>query len=296
MRLTPYLCVFLSSVLAVAPLPGQTAGTLAATPALIPAPAASGLAQVRVIENDGAQASIGSRSIKGMTVSVTDAAGEPVSDAAVSVRLPESGSTGTFADGTHSAIAYTDASGRALINGIQWSATAGPVSIRVTATKGTSHAGVLLEKTLTQPLAAPAPVSPADTLDHPNTMDPLQEMPPAPPYAPPVAQLPVSPLPVTPIAVTKTGATGLAEPGTPAHPQLPSASTAQAQPPSVSITTTGATGYHPHHSNKKWVIAALVAAGAAGGAMAMMHGKGAAPAAAVAPLSIGTPSISIGHP
>lgn len=285
MKLTPYVCVFLSWLLAAAPLPGQTAGTLAGTPTLLPPPGGAGLAQIRVIENDGAETPAGSHSIKGITVEVSDAAGAAVADAAITIRLPDSGPTGSFADGTHSGIAYTDASGRAEINGIQWSLAPGLVSMRVTATKATSHAGVLLEKTLTRAMPPVAPVLAADTAELPGTIDILQAIPP--PAAPAFA-----------LPVARSGASQPAphNPGTPAHAQLPNAGTAQAQAPLVSVTNTGATGYHPHHGKTKWVIAAVIAAGA-GGALMAMHGKGTAPAgAAVAPLSIGTPSISIGHP
>jgi hypothetical protein len=283
MKNSQLLCVFLSSMLAVAPLLGQTAGTLAGTPALLPPPAAVGLAQVHVIENDGGQTPAGSQSTKGITVEVSDGTGAAVADAAVTIRLPETEPTGIFADGTHSAVAYTDGSGRANINGIQWGLSPGSVSMRITATKGTSHAGVLLEKILTRPTPALAPVLPAYTAAVSNTTDMLQAIPPPPA---PAFELPIA----------KSGASGsMPEPGTPAHPQLPNTATAQTQPPSVSVTTTGATGYQPHHS-KKWVIAAVVAGAAAGGAFAAMHGKAGTPAAAVAPLSIGTPSISIGPP
>lgn len=283
MKSTRYVCVLLSSVLAVAPAAGQTAGTLAGTPALLPPPAAAGLAQVRVIENDGAETPAGSSSTKGITVVVSDAAGTALADAAVTIRLPERDPTGTFADGTHSAIAYTDASGRAEINGIRWGSLPGSVSMRITAAKGTSHAGVLMEKILTRPVPATAPILPAYAAEVAGPTDMLQAFPPP---AAPGFELPIA----------KSGASGpMPQPGTPAHAQLPNTAAAQTQPPSVSITTTGATGYHPHHS-KKWVIAAVVVAAGAGGAFAAMHGKASAPAAAVAPLSIGTPSISIGHP
>ena len=280
MKMTPCVCVFLSLVLAMAPLPAQT---LTGTPALAPPPAAAGLGQVRVTENDGAQSPAGARSLKGITVEVTDAAGAPVADAAVTIRLPESGPTGTFADGTHSTVVYTGAGGRAEINGIQWDREPGLVSMRITATKGESHAGVLLEKTLTPAAAPTPPVLPAQAAAVSSSNDMLQAMPPP---LPPAYGIPVA----------RSGASAPApEPGTPAHPQLASGAAGQSEPPKVSITTTGATGYHPHHGKTKWVIAA-VAAAAAGGAFAAMHGKGAAPAAAVPPLSIGTPSISIGHP
>jgi hypothetical protein len=85
-------------------------------------------------------------------------------------------------------------------------------------------------------------------------------------------------------------------PGTPAHVTIPSQN-AETQPPSVSITNTGASpGKNSHNSKTKWIIAAVAVAGAGGAMMAMKGGKGGAPAAAAPSLSIGTPSISVGHP
>ena len=54
-----------------------------------------------------------------LTVQVQDENGRPVSDAAVAFRLPDTRSSGTFADGAHSAVAYTDASGTAHVDGIR---------------------------------------------------------------------------------------------------------------------------------------------------------------------------------
>lgn len=110
-----------------------------------------------------------------------------------------------------------------------------------------------------------------------------------------LAQLPSPPPPpADAVPISRSGASA-ATPGTPAHLTLPSTS-AGIERPSVSITHTGASPEKGSHSNKtKWVIAALVAGGAAGAMMAMKGGKGTA-AAAPPSLSIGTPSISIGAP
>lgn len=300
MNTAHWLSLFLSSLLVTAPLPAQTAGSFSGAPTLAepPAGAGAGLAQVKVVENDGAETPAGSRSAKGITVEVTDAAGVGVAGAAIAVRLPESGPTGTFEDGTHSAIAYTDGTGRVQISGIQWSRSPGPVSMRVTATKGTAHAGVLLEETLTEPSAAVAPASrilPSTQAAKPPQISPVSadvlgsmtmaDQSPTPP-----------PFPQEAIPVARSGASGpVVQPGALAHPQLPGASTAQTQAPSVSVTTSGASGDKVHSNKTKWLIAAAVAAGA-GGAMMAMRGKGSTPAAAAPTLSIGTPSISVGHP
>lgn len=109
-------------------------------------------------------------------------------------------------------------------------------------------------------------------------------------------QLPSPPPPPAQSIPTVNSGASPAQPGTPARATLPGSSTAQPQPPSVSITNTGASGYKSHSGKTKWIIAAVVAGGAAGAMMAMKGGKGGTTAAAPTALSIGTPSISIGRP
>ena len=72
---------------------------------------------------------------------MTDPEGAPVADAAVTFRLPEDEPSGTFANGSRVSVVSTDTSGRALVGGIRWIAS-GTVSVRVTATEGTAHAGI----------------------------------------------------------------------------------------------------------------------------------------------------------
>ncbi|MGC2658500.1 MAG: hypothetical protein WA324_11135 [Bryobacteraceae bacterium] len=81
-----------------------------------------------------------------MRVEVTDLQGKAIADAIVTFRLPEDASGGTFSDGTRIAIVNTDHSGRATVTGIRWSAAVGTASVRVTATRGTIHAGILMER------------------------------------------------------------------------------------------------------------------------------------------------------
>jgi hypothetical protein len=105
----------------------------------------------------------GTHLVKPLTVEVKDAAGAPVENAAVIFRLPDSGPSGTFADGTVTSVVYTDAAGRASSGEIQWGGIPGSVSLRITAAKGTGHAGVLFTETLTgaTPAVAVAPPQPA---------------------------------------------------------------------------------------------------------------------------------------
>lgn len=112
--------------------------------------------QIRVIEGDSASYAAGSRSVKGITVEVTDEAGLPVSGAAVSFRLPEDGPTGVFQNGARTEIASTSASGRATVWGMKWNRIPGSLVVRVTAAKGETRAGALVTQILVEPSQANA--------------------------------------------------------------------------------------------------------------------------------------------
>ncbi len=141
------LSILLSALLAASPIRAQIASTGQG--------GSFNDLQIRV-SGDALSAFPGSRQASPIAVQVLDAAGTPVSDAAVAVRLPEANPSGVFPDGSHSFVAYTDATGKTQIAGIQWGDAPGTLSIRLTATKGASHAGTLLEVRLGAPeLAAP---------------------------------------------------------------------------------------------------------------------------------------------
>jgi hypothetical protein len=97
--------------------------------------------QVQVVEGEGLSYPPGSRSVKGITVRVTNEVGRPVAGAAVSFRLPEDGATGTFQNKSKTEIAATSADGRASVWGMQWGKTVGTLTIRITAAKGATRAG-----------------------------------------------------------------------------------------------------------------------------------------------------------
>lgn len=250
--------LLLTPLLVVGPLFAQMPGSLQ-----VPG-SPGGSLQLRVLEGDGATIAPGSRSNKGFSVQVVDPSGTPASDAAVVFRLPDAPATGTFADGSHSAVAYTDVSGIAHVSGIQWSSTPGPVTIRVTATRGTVHAGTLIEENLAS--APPAPI-------HQETV--AREIAPPAPVAPKVQVLndvePVSRAPRTFAPVVRESGTE----------------------PTISIVT------DPHQprsyggsGKKKWIIITLATAAAGVGAFMAMHAMNGASAANV---SIGAPTINIGH-
>ncbi|MGA8029014.1 MAG: hypothetical protein WB992_17885 [Bryobacteraceae bacterium] len=173
--------------------------SLLLTPVLVIAPLWAQLPdpqtlQLRVVERDGLQARAGSQALKGFIIEVTDSAARPLADVAVAFRLPDDGATGTFADHTHSAVAYTDSLGRAHVSAIEWSATPGLAVLRVTATKGTSHAGLLVQQTLLS--SSPATVQPAAKI-----ASPIEQ--PGTPASPTAA---LAPIPAQQPAVSVTGA------------------------------------------------------------------------------------------
>ncbi len=135
--------LLLATAMMASPLPAQSPADDSA--AGIPTPEL----QLRVIDSDGTSAPAGSQTKKSVAIVVTDANGAPVQGAAVTFRLPDSGPSGKFADGSFATVAYTDASGRARSGDVRWSSAPGVADIRITAAKGTSHTGILFEETLT---------------------------------------------------------------------------------------------------------------------------------------------------
>jgi hypothetical protein len=237
--------------------------------------------QLRVTESDGAQIAPSSHSNKGLSVEVTDETGARVSDAAVVFRLPDSAATGTFADGSHSAVAYTDGSGVAHVSGIHWSATPGPVVIRITAARGAAHAGTLFEENLTAASTnASAPVAKqVAALAEPEPI--AREVAPPAPAAPGVEMPKIQIL--SDIEPTSRAARSSIA------PVLHGSGTG----PAVSITCDPG-GERGHISRKKWLIIAGIAAAAGAGAFLAIHSQSSSSAAASGP-SIGTPTINIGR-
>ncbi|MBV8551594.1 MAG: carboxypeptidase regulatory-like domain-containing protein [Acidobacteriaceae bacterium] len=257
--LSPVLSVILTLLLA---SPGS-----AQAPAPVAAVEGQDL-QLRILNPGPATLQISSRSSSLLTAEATDPSGAPVPDAVVAFRLPDSGATGTFADGTRSAVTYTDGSGKAAMPEISWNATPGPMTIRITAAKGIAHAGLLLDRALVQPLSMP---------------------------------------PSTPLSTAKA-ASGSPAPGTPAPrlevEQSSARSGASGEGDSVSgaseplsVTVTSASPGAVSHGHKKWIILAAVAVAAGVGTMmALRAGSATSSSLSSSGISIGAPSISIGHP
>src|SRR3954447_9833015 len=116
--------------------------------------------ELRVVEESKIVSPNGFVPSKRLAVLVRDENGRPVPDAAVAFRLPDTSLSGSFADGAQSAVAYTDGSGVAHVDGIRWIASSGSVPVRITATKGNSHAGLLFEEKMSAAVAPePAPIA-----------------------------------------------------------------------------------------------------------------------------------------
>ncbi|HYL37624.1 MAG TPA: hypothetical protein VEV17_17040, partial [Bryobacteraceae bacterium] len=90
-------------------IPGKTGwrGVLCCALALALAANASVIVQLKVIEGEGVLYRAGTRATRGLTVLVTDEAGKPVENAAVSFRLPDSGPSGVFSSGLRTEIVNT---------------------------------------------------------------------------------------------------------------------------------------------------------------------------------------------
>lgn len=111
------------------------------------------LLQLQIAEGDGLSYRIGTRATRGVTVLVTDEAGQPVSMAAVTFRLPDQGASGTFASGSRTEVVATGLDGRASIWGMRWNNTPGTVEIRISAAKEKLRAGIVSTQTLTNEAA-----------------------------------------------------------------------------------------------------------------------------------------------
>jgi hypothetical protein len=251
--------------------------------------------QLRVIEEPKGNA--GFVPANALTVQVRDESGNPVQDAAVAFRLPDTSASGTFADGTQSAVAYTDASGTVHLEGIRWIASSGTVPVRITASKGNSHAGLLFEEKLSASAAAmPAPIVRAGEASLKPTQPSFTPAVPAPGVAAvdqpkaPVVSAPgelaaVAPAPRPSVSISNFSKSSSANAN----------SFRSNAEPSVLISSSPE-GYSNHSSLKKWLIWTAVIAAAGAGAAVAFSGKSSSGATTSSSTStIGTPTINIGH-
>jgi len=261
----------------------------------VPAQVAAPDLQLKLVESEGTTFKVSSHTAKGLNVQVTEVSGAGVADAAVVLHLPEAGVTGQFADGTHAAVAYTDQSGIAHFSGIQWSSVPGDFDMRITATKGVAHAGMLLQATLVNEL-------PGATVAVTEKQQPTANSPEQPAALPqPAAPIAVKQEPTETSAESASHKPTVPQPGSLeriAHVSTP-ASSAIATAPSVSVSNTPAGEKIKYGGGKmKWILIAAIAVGA--GAGFAMAGKGKSSSSSSSSTSssptIGTPTISIGQP
>ena len=265
-------------------------------------PAASGEAGIQELhlhptDDTVAEYAAGSSYGPGMVIQVTDQRNSPVPGAAVTFRFPDTGASGTFADGSHVAVQYTDAAGHAAFRNIRWNSMPGTLLVRVTATKGIVHAGILVEQKLAaaepQSIHYPVPTAPPVASPAPAVAAPAAPAPPATTQAP-------SPQIAAPHVTINTAAAQPAMRPQPGQPYAPpqSISPRAAGEPSVQITNGPNVRSGAHGASKKWLWVALIGAGAGAGAVLAMgkaHG-GSGSSGTASGVSIGTPSVSIGRP
>ncbi len=290
------ISVVLSPMLVMTPLWAQ-----AQLPSSVMTGAEPDTLQIRVLNTDNLQSMAHTGAKQNLSVQVADSSGAAVSNAAVTCRLPDSGPTGIFGDGTHAAVAYTDNQGRATIDKIEWGAAAGPVAIRLTATKGTAHTGILVETNLvTAGIGTPALSDPAAAPVLPQ----LEQTVVAVPYVAKAEAQPATTQPVVAqptVSVMRPAAKPTRQPGeiakqAGAGDPGPDRLTPVAADPTVSVTHTAAADA-PHSSHAKWYVLLGVAVAAGAGAAFAMKGKSSTSSSTnSSSLSIGNPSISVGHP
>jgi len=116
--------------------------------------AAPMMLMITLVEGEGAINNIRRGTAREPIVQVTDENHKPVAGASVVFALPDSGSTGAFANGGRQLTVLTNNQGRAVAKGIHINNTPGSMKIQVTATKGQASSSQPLVITQTNLLGA----------------------------------------------------------------------------------------------------------------------------------------------
>lgn len=211
-----------------------------------------------------------------LVFAVTDGHNAPVPSATILVRLPNDGPSGVFNDGSRVAVLYTDMSGQVELNNIHWGTTQGTAVVRVTASKGSAHAGLLVEQVIgSAQEASSEPASAAPKAKRVAAVQPGQ----------PQTTSKKIPMQEPTLVASNANSTTVSTPS---------------EPPGIVVNnhpdrqaSSGASG-----RSKKWLWIGLGAAAAAGAAFAVAgRGSGSnSSSGASGTATIGTPSVSIGHP
>jgi hypothetical protein len=211
------------------------------------------------------------------------------------LRLPEAGPTGRFANGLRAWVMYSDAAGIARFPLILWGDTPGAVPVRLTAAKGTLHTGLVINQQITveakSVMIVPVPAKTASTAEpkpaRPPQLKTSVETPL--PGKEPAALADVIPADSThQVNRTTTGAE-------PPHPLKPNPPAGKETEPAVSITNSSSGAGHEKHKMLYTLLA--VGAGAGVGTIFALKGHGGTSSSggAAAGVSIGAPSVTIGH-
>jgi hypothetical protein len=224
--------------------------------------------RVQVVDDPGPSVP-NSTALRGFAIQVTDPSGAPVADAAVALRLPEEGATGHFDGGLRAWVGYTDAAGLARFPVIQWEGSVGLAELRVTAAKGSAHAGFILREQVGADKAASVPAPAAEVkaakVALPDAPEVSMETPPASPALDDIVPMPMS----------KTGAP-VPDPTLKPDLSAPTQTHASTPEPKVSITNSGTGAGSQGSSRKKWMVIAAIGAAAGLGGFLALSGHGAA--------------------
>jgi hypothetical protein len=110
---------------------------------------------INIVEGEGAINNIRQRVNREPIVQVEDQNHKPIAGAVVVFFLPDSGASGTFADGSRMLMVVTDNQGRATARGIRPNNQSGPMQIRVTASfSGLVASAVIVQTNLAGAAAA----------------------------------------------------------------------------------------------------------------------------------------------
>jgi hypothetical protein len=237
-------------------------------------------------------------SAKGYVVQVTNAAGAPVSAAAVALRLPEEGPTGRFTNGLRAWVAYSDAAGIARFPVIQWGDNSGPLELRLTAAKGTSHNGLMIALQIGSDHPSMSivsvPIEAATLVPKPAGLAPeiIVETPQPGTTSMPLAD--IAPPDISPIDLAKSGASAPAKNPHSLTPNPPPTSDTAESAVSITNAATGANASYGSHK-LLWILPAAETAAGAGTMFALQaHGGDGSPGSSSG-VSVGSPTITVGH-
>ena len=266
--------LLLAALLAASPLPAQS-----------PMPTVAAPIELQILHRHDDRAG------NALSVQIVDEAGKPVADAVVVFRLTGSDFRGKFADGTTTATVQTDATGSARVDGLRgYDDASATAAVQVTATKGSAHAGTLFSQALAIPSSVPTTHNAA--AGNPSPLPGTSRSLPGQVAATPTPGVVVENQSAT--ARRSTYEDDSLDANVPVrHMFGPEASESSAA--GVSVVNGSKYSAHEGHSKAKWIIGIAAAAGA-GAAFAMLHKGSGASSSSSSGISIGAPTVSVGHP